>query len=271
MFVRQAIQSACIDTVERTLAQGEPSEAALSAMQNLLEDELAQPLLATALRGERAASYGAIYFFARNKGLPLRASIRIAWETETDPFRRISAVVHAPFNNTAEANQAMVLKCLTDLIEALHQPEPEQSLAFSRVDALAKDVRQPPIFRLLLPALSKMREASLRCQARLLSAVAAIAAERYRRQHDAWPEKLDTLVPAEMKQVGIDPFNGESLILRRLPDGLVIYSVGQNRIDDGGQILAIKNGSPPDIGFRLWDVSQRRMKPADTPGKNAEK
>jgi hypothetical protein len=271
MLIRQAIQSACIDIVERTLAQGEPSETALRAMQNLLEDELAQPLLVTAFRGERAASFGSIDFLARNKGLPLRASIRIAWETETDPFRRISAVVHAPFNNSAEANQAMILQCVTDVIEALQQPEPEQSQAFERVDALAKDVRQPPIFRLLLPALSKLREANLRSQARLRSAVTALAAERYRRQHGAWPEKLDALVPTELKQAGVDPFNGEPLIFRRLPDGLVIYSVGQNRIDDGGLLSASKNGSPADIGFRLWDVSLRRPKPADTPGKDAEK
>src|SRR5207302_428422 len=45
-LVRFAIQAICVNEIERTLAQGEPSEAELAALQSLLEDELAQPLLA---------------------------------------------------------------------------------------------------------------------------------------------------------------------------------------------------------------------------------
>jgi hypothetical protein len=266
MLVRQGIQGRCLDVVERTLAQGQASETSLRTLQSLLEDEMSQPLLLQGIRGERASAYGAVEFlFKQNpSGMPFKASMNMALESETDPLRKISALVYAPFNSSPEANQAMILQSMTDLIEALNLPEIEQRLAIAKVDALGKDVSQPTIARLLLPAAIKIRGSFLRSQARLRCAVAAIAAERYRQKQGSWPKKLETLAPAELKQVGLDPFTGQPLIMKSLSDGLVIYSVGQNGNDDGGQIAA-QNGSPLDIGFRLWDPNQRRQPPAESP------
>jgi len=55
-MVRMAIIKIALDRIERALAQGEPSDAALAALQRLLEDEDRQPLLLFGLRGERGAS-----------------------------------------------------------------------------------------------------------------------------------------------------------------------------------------------------------------------
>src|SRR5262249_35947819 len=53
-LVRIACREQALQTAERTLAQGQPSEAALAALQRLLEQEEAEPLLLIAARGERA-------------------------------------------------------------------------------------------------------------------------------------------------------------------------------------------------------------------------
>ena len=268
MLIRQSIQSRCLDVVERTLAQGQASEASLHTLQSLLEDEMAQPLLLQGIRGERASSYGAVEFLFKTNpsGMPFKASMQMALESETDPLRKISALVQAPFNNSPEANQAMILQSMTDVIEALNLPETDQASAIAKANALGKNVSQPTIARLLLPAMIKIRIAFLRSQARLRSVVAAIAAERYRLKQGGWPEKLEALVPAELKQVGLDPFTGQPLIMKRLADGLVIYSVGENRTDDGGQVgIRAQNGPPLDVGFRLWDPNQRRQPPAEPP------
>jgi hypothetical protein len=34
----------------------------------------------------------------------------------------------------------------------------------------------------------------------------------------------------------IDPFTGKPLLMKKLPEGWVIYSVGKNLKDDGGQV-----------------------------------
>ena len=53
-LVRVACRGIALWSIERSLAQGEPSETALDALGGLLADEEAQPLLLIATRGERA-------------------------------------------------------------------------------------------------------------------------------------------------------------------------------------------------------------------------
>src|SRR5581483_6580117 len=85
-------------------------------------------------------------------------------------------------------------------------------------------------------------------------------AERFRRQHGRWPESLDALVPQFATEVPIDPYNGKSLRMKRLDDGLVMYTVGSDGIDNGGKLDdSTKAGT--DLGYRLWDVPKRRQPP----------
>src|SRR5207249_10305703 len=53
-LVRMAIRALSHRSIERSLALGEASEAALTALQQLLEDDEAEPLLLYGARGERA-------------------------------------------------------------------------------------------------------------------------------------------------------------------------------------------------------------------------
>src|SRR5947209_2276381 len=115
----------------------------------------------------------------------------------------------------------------------------------------------------MLPALEKGQAATLRSHAQMRCAIAALAAERYRRQADRWPDSLDALVASgSLPAVPADPFADGPLKLKRLPDGLVIYSVGPDRTDDGGVIDRkdpARKGADP--GFQLWDVAKRRGPP----------
>ena len=57
----------------------------------------------------------------------------------------------------------------------------------------------------------------------------------------------------------MDPFDGNPVRYRRLTDGVVIYSIGQDGKDDGGQVShtpAVPR--PQEMGYRLWDVAKRR-------------
>src|SRR5262249_49441807 len=55
-YARLNSQRYAIRSIERTLAQGTPAPDDLRTTQDLLEDEARQPLLLTALRGDRAAT-----------------------------------------------------------------------------------------------------------------------------------------------------------------------------------------------------------------------
>jgi hypothetical protein len=98
-----------------------------------------------------------------------------------------------------------------------------------------------------------------RTQAMLRSAVAAVAAERYRRTHGAWPASMAVLVPERLAKVPTDPFDGQPLRLARFVAGIVIYSVGPDRSDNGGQVDLNPGRPSSDLGFRLWNARHRRQ------------
>src|SRR5439155_15048839 len=95
------------------------------------------------------------------------------------------------------------------------------------------------------------------------SAVVAVAAEQFRRSRGRWPATLDELVPDYLTAVPCDPQDLKPLRLARAPDGIVVYSIGPDGTDDGGDVgpgisTTIKGR---DVGIRLWDPDKRRQPP----------
>jgi hypothetical protein len=99
--------------------------------------------------------------------------------------------------------------------------------------------------KLLFPAISLARQATVRVQVSADSVQTALAVIRYHRQHDRWPTSLDELVGTFLERVPTDPFDGQPLRYRLQDDGFVIYSVGVNGVDDGGQAVLLR----PDGSF----------------------
>jgi hypothetical protein len=69
----------------------------------------------------------------------------------------------------------------------------------------------------------------------------ACALERYRLVHGEYPETLDVLVPQFIETIPHDIIGGQPLHYRRTDDGkFLLYSVGWNETDDGGQDISAK-------------------------------
>ena len=96
-------------------------------------------------------------------------------------------------------------------------------------------------------------------QALLDSLRAAIACERYRLAQGQWPAALDVLVPQYLPAIPLDPFTGKPLSYRLLADGVVVYSVGPDGLDDQGDVLDF-NGGLKDKGTRLFNPELRGRK-----------
>jgi hypothetical protein len=64
---------------------------------------------------------------------------------------------------------------------------------------------------------------------RLLLAVVAV--EKYRSVAGLLPEKISDLGPAEVPS---DPFDGQPLRYKKLAKGYVVYSIGEDEVDNGG-------------------------------------
>ena len=87
---------------------------------------------------------------------------------------------------------------------------------------------------MLLPAQNAVFNAAAGATALRDAAMTLVAVERYRAVHGRSPESLDQLVPDFIPKVPIDPFDGQPLRYRLDPDRYVVYSVGEDRQDDGG-------------------------------------
>ena len=65
----------------------------------------------------------------------------------------------------------------------------------------------------------------------------ACALERYRLAHNEYPETLDALAPQFLAQIPHDVIGGKPLHYSRKDGGkFLLYSIGWNETDDGGQI-----------------------------------
>jgi len=91
-----------------------------------------------------------------------------------------------------------------------------------------------PVSRSLIqvPAPSIRQEG--RMNALLGQARSAIAMELFRQKYGSYAESLDRLVPEFLTELPADPYTGEPLILSRRDGRLVVYSLGEDREDNGG-------------------------------------
>jgi hypothetical protein len=96
---------------------------------------------------------------------------------------------------------------------------------------------------------------ALRAQTVANMVTAAIALERYRLAHHAYPEALAKLTPEFVQSVPVDCMDGHDLRYRLNPDGTyLLYSVGEDGVDNGGDPAPEKGKKPSFFNGRdmVW-------------------
>ena len=253
-LVRYAGNAITVHTLERVLAQGEPAESSLKKMQLALEKELREPTFLCALRGERAISHRLMTALAEGK-VNLKG---LGAMLGTNGFE--GQFVERMPGYMARQHGAL-LRYLTKMVEAGKLPLEERNAKFKELESTI--MKEPTFVRLLAPAIQKVSEAHRRTQTNLRAANAGLAAERYRLANKRWPKDLDELVKAGLLEaVSSDPYDGKLMRLKHQVDGIVIYSVGMDGVDNGGFIDRDRPMDPgTDQGFRLFHVTHRRQPP----------
>jgi hypothetical protein len=258
-LVRTTRQRQALAKVERVLAQGEASSAALAATQRLFADEAEQPWLLFALRGERAGMDGVmeeIEAIGQQSGQSWK-QLRSLVRAGPEPGAR-EAAMESLLPGRLKHNRAAALEFLTRYIEILKRPVDEQRPLLAELEEAVDGL--PYFARLLVPAVLKLTKSHHRSRAEMRCAAAALAVERFRQERGRWPAAVAELVPQYLPEILNDPFDGQPLRLGRFDQGIVIYSVGPDGEDDSGN-LDRRNPLAPgtDLGFRLWDVKHRRQ------------
>jgi hypothetical protein len=246
-LVRMAIRSMVTRKVERVLAQGQPTEVPLLALQRLLEQEQSEPLFLIGARGQR-----------------------VAWENSFEAVRAgalaNNRLQQAFLPVAAYTSRPAILDLTTRIVEIAKLPVEKQLPGLKEAGFfLAKRRKEFPFVAwiYLVPRVEKittdLAKGQVRTQAELRCAMAGLATERYRRARGDWPESLAALVPNYLANIPVDPFDRQPLRMRRQEKGVVIYSIDPDGQDCGG--ILIRPGKADTPGFRLYDEQHRRQPP----------
>ena len=85
-------------------------------------------------------------------------------------------------------------------------------------------------------------------QAKFRLLTAELAMRAYRAERGDEPRDWEDVVSQGLPRLGVDPWDedGRPLRWRRLGDKIVVYSIGPNQVDDGGQGPTVEDGFADD-------------------------
>ena len=131
-----------------------------------------------------------------------------------------------------------------------HEREKEADAIEAKVEATPKIYILLHIF---MPALGRVTTLDVRGIAQLRTGRVGLAIQRYRLAEGKLPDALTDLVPGYLDAVPKDPFDGNDLRYKKLETGFVVYSIGEDKSDDGGKERPPKRkrGTEP----ANWDVT----------------
>ncbi len=141
----------------------------------------------------------------------------------------------APFVRTMALN---FLKTNAELIDASNNDWPD---ILDVTKEIAQQGRGWPMFSDICIGFARVADITGRCLASTRSALVAVMIERYRQLEGSLPDSLEELESASGKKLPKDPFTGNNLIYRKTSDGYKVYSVGDDKKDDGGELIISDN------------------------------
>ena len=254
-LMRAAMTLIGLKSVEKAISLGEAEGSELLALEELLADEEAHETLLLALRSQRAMMHRLLSRV--DSGALSMEGIRKEMQLAEDTtFRRM--VVHPRWQ--MHRQRPILMDLMNRMVENARLPAHAQRAKEEGLDREITRIRSSsPILLLLLPHIN-VPEAFRRKTAYVAAMRGLIAVERYRMRHGRWPARLADVVPEFLDRLPTDPLDGKPLKMARTSDGVVVYSVGIDGVDDGGKLDRKSPFTPgTDIGFQLWDKAKRRQ------------
>jgi hypothetical protein len=258
MYSRISVDQVAVAMLERVLGLGEGSDKDLREIQYSLLEQAQTPYYLIGARGERAGC-DRLLEAIQERELPVNEFAPLFLFTKSTVVEK-ALLLYTSISIGEQRAQMMNL--LTDAIEIGKLPPEKQKDAFDdwQADFRKNNMHVWSLSRWMVPALPKAAEWDIRAKAVLTTAAVGVAAERYRLAHGRWPARLDDLVPQFLPALPRDPYDGKPLKWKQGNGTFLVYSVGFDRIDNGGDLDSKQpNQTGSDIGFLLFDPTRRRQ------------
>lgn len=234
-LVQLAMEALAANTVEDILTTGILESDQLAALRDVIQWHERNGTLIWALRGERTFILTLLEFDADElHQMPEVEVFTLLPDLFTNLNRMAVADGFSAMMEVSENHRALIAAALQ-----VEQEAGELSWLYT-------------FARLLLPTMSRAAELNAQLIGQLRVADAGLAAEQFRMDKGRLPDSLDELVPDYLDSVPADPFFDGPVRLAITEYGIVLYSIGINETDDGGNLD--HSGGPNaywDVGFRL--------------------
>ena len=249
-----------LNALERILGHGsiDPKEITATALLLAEEETSLQALLKRSMRYERAELVRMLELLSKGD-LDLHD-----WRNEQKNDWHDRAYAWLYKRPALRFNLVHSLGQMNRLIMTLDLPYQSRLEVIQQLTSELKrtedDDREASSMAMLLPTMEHVIHYSTRSCAMLRCARVALALEQFRMKNGVWPEHLRDLVPNYLDEIPMDPFRQDFLHMKATDEGLIVYSVGPDGVDDDGNIDADTRwmvGS--DLGFRLWLPEKRAL------------
>jgi hypothetical protein len=258
LILSQLVRNACLaigcSGLEWLLTQHSLADELLKALLDGLHTAESETSLSSAFAGERCIGIDTFE-------LPARGLLQIFQSTATPVQSNLFGFAFGLRNMTGlrDRDFLLYLEIMQESLNASKAPFPEKlSLSNqigSRVQQELRDHKFLVLSRMLLPTSRDLLVKEAEVCARLRAAQTALAIEQYRTKIGRLPETLEELKEAT---VPTDPFDGKPIRYKKLDRGYLVYSVGKDGRDEGGQEKRepnksgrLKRNQSDDIIFRV--------------------
>jgi len=179
----------------------------------------------------------------RGSGRPLGRALPVAvgsWKDEVIGF--------IFFNYPDRQEVIKTIDRFYEEAQRLLNQTPWQSGTENRQKQLEEIAQNSFLLKLSAPYYGRIGNIFWRMKTHREALVTVVAIMRYAKEKGQYTVSLDELVAAGyLKELPMDPYSDKPLIYKRTDDDFVLYSVGPNFTDDGGELGVGQNGKP-----RMW-------------------
>lgn len=228
LLIAIAVRTIACNTIYDAMAVGPISPELRAELDAELARQDDPQRLIHALKTERAIS--ADWFPAQAEGHPFVAHV-FGWQIKN--------------------YQVGALDALDELFQMAGRPWQEVRGNFGNPDSPPPSTGHGVLADLLLPALGASFQANARSTAMLRCLRIANRLEQFTIEHGREASGLEELdLPTEAT---FDPYSGEPLMIKHTDDGWIVYTVMDNRVDDGGDFKGHKDFG---VAPRKWRLTE---------------
>ena len=251
-MINVAITGLCVDTIAYGLEQHYWQEPQLSALQQQLAAINLGPIVASGFAFEPAAVCRSLEIL-KPSVIFYVSNARPKWNLRDCLFDLIPrGWIYQNMNVIARLE--FQEQNAFDLTNRLVYPAEAQKV-FSETEHIVAQARFSPytfVTAIAIPNIVRAVQTFSKNQTLVNESQVVCALERYHLAHGDYPETLEALMPQFIAQLPHDLIGGQPLHYRRDENGkFLLYSVGWNERDDGGQIV-FTSGSTVDREKGDW-------------------